>query len=217
MTHECKKIIKYRVTFTKVKAMNLTAIQQQMLTDLTKQGWSVQDNFLAPELIQQLTQECRNQHGLGLLREAGVGKAEQFLINKSVRGDQIRWLETGMSTSTDSYLDEMNKLRLLLNEHLFLGLKSSENHFAVYAPGAFYQKHVDRFRDDDSRIISSVLYLNSDWKPEYGGELRLHLEEQHRDIAPLANRLVLFISADIWHEVLPTKVDRLSLTGWLKS
>lgn len=187
-----------------------------MLTDLTGQGWSIQDNFLAPELIQRLAQECRNQHALGLLREAGVGKAEQFTIKKSVRGDQIRWLETGMSGSTDLYLDEMNKLRLLLNEQLFSGLKSSENHFAVYASGTYYQKHVDRFRDDDSRLISSVLYLNPDWKPEHGGELRLHLTTQHHDIAPLANRLVLFISADIWHEVLPTQVDRLSLTGWFK-
>lgn len=196
--------------------MNLTTTQQKMLVDLTEQGWSVQDNFLVPELIQQLTSECRNQYALGLLREAGVGKAEQFLINKSVRGDQIRWLETGTSTSTDLYLDEMNTLRLLLNQQLFLGLKSGEHHFAAYAKDAFYQKHVDRFRDDDSRTISSVLYLNPNWKAEHGGELRLQLDEQHHDIAPVANRLVLFISADIWHEVLPTKVERLSLTGWFK-
>jgi len=197
--------------------MNLTASQQQMLADLTEQGWSTQDNFLAQELIQQLAEECQNQHALGLLRDAGIGKAEQFLIRKSVRGDQIRWLESGMSASTDLYLNEINKLRLLLNEQLFLGLKSSENHFALYSSGAFYQKHLDRFRDDDSRLISTVLYLNSDWKPEHGGELRLHLDAQSHDIAPIANRLVLFISADIWHEVLPTKTERLSLTGWLKS
>jgi SM-20-related protein len=206
----------------KSETMNLTATQQKMLTDLTEQGWSVQDNFLGTELIQQLAQECRNQHSLGLLHEAGVGRAKQFVINKSVRGDQIRWLEAGMSDSTDLYLDEMTKLRLLLNEQLFLGLKNSENHFAVYTQGAFYQKHVDRFRgsrDDGSRcrIVSSVLYLNSDWKPEHGGELRLHLNAQHHDIAPVANRLVLFISADIWHEVLPAKAERLSLTGWFKN
>jgi len=196
--------------------MNLTATHQHMLTDLTAQGWSIHDNFLVPELIRQLGRECRHQYARGLLREAGIGRAEQFAIKNSVRGDQIRWLETGMSDSTNLYLDEMNKLRLHLNEQLFLGLKSSENHFAVYSSGTFYQKHVDRFRDDDSRTISSVLYLNPDWKPEHGGELRLHLNTQHHDIAPLANRLVLFISADIWHEVLPTQVERLSLTGWFK-
>lgn len=196
--------------------MKLTAIQQNMIIDLTQQGWSVQNHFLAPELIQQLAEECQQQHALGLLREAGIGKAEQFTVKKSVRGDQIRWLETGMSAATDRYLAEMDKLRRLLNEQLFLGLNSSESHFAVYSSGAFYQKHVDRFHDDDSRMISSVLYLNSDWKPEHGGELRLHLEAQQHDIAPLANRLVLFISADILHEVLPANADRLSVTGWFK-
>ena len=206
-----------RTTFNQhQKSMNSTPIQQRMLTDLTGQGWSVHDNFLPPELLQRLVRECRNQHALGLLREAGVGRAEQFSIKKSVRGDQIRWLETGMSDPTDLYLDEMNKLRQHLNEQLYLGLKSSENHFAVYSSGTFYQKHVDRFRDDDSRTISSILYLNSDWKPEHGGELRLHLPAQHHDIAPLANRLVLFTSADIWHEVLPTQVARLSVTGWFR-
>ena len=196
--------------------MNLTAIQQNMIIDLTQQGWSVQDHFLAPKLIQQLARECQQQHALGLLREAGTGKAEQFTVKKTVRGDQIRWLETGISVPTDRYLAEMDKLRLLLNQQLFLGLKSSENHFAVYASGAFYQKHLDRFRNDDSRTISSVLYLNSNWEPEHGGELRLHLDGQHHDIAPIANRLVLFISADILHEVLPAKAERLSLTGWFK-
>jgi SM-20-related protein len=197
--------------------VKLTGIYQKALADLSQQGWSVQDNFLGTELIQQLAQECRNQHARGLLREAGVGRATQFLVDKSVRGDQIRWLEPGMSTCTDLYLEEIDKLRLLLNQHLFLGLKTSENHFAVYGPGAFYQKHVDRFRDDDSRVISSVLYLNPDWKPEHGGELRLHLNTQYNDIAPIANRLVLFVSADIWHEVLPTKAERLSLTGWFRT
>lgn len=197
--------------------MNLnTTMQQSLLAELTEQGWTVQDNFLAPNLVEQLAQACRAQHARGLLREAGVGKAGQFAINKTIRGDQIRWLETGMSNCTDAYLDAMNQLRMLFNEQLFLGLQGSENHFAMYSPGTFYQKHVDRFQHDDSRTISSVLYLNPDWKPEHGGELRLHLDEQYRDIAPVANRLVLFVSADIWHEVLPTKEERLSLTGWYK-
>lgn len=186
------------------------------MTELIEQGWTTLDQFLTPELIKQLAQECRKQHSLGLLREAGVGRAKQFVVDKTIRSDQIRWLETGMSAATDAYLIAMDRLRLQLNEQLFLGLQSSENHFALYKPGAFYQKHVDRFRDEDSRVISSVLYLNSNWQPEHGGELRLHLNEQYLDIAPLANRLVLFVAADIWHEVLPTTVERISLTGWLK-
>ena len=35
----------------------------------------------------------------------------------------------------------------VLNRDLFLGLEDFESHFAMYPPGAFYLKHVDRFRD----------------------------------------------------------------------
>jgi SM-20-related protein len=193
-----------------------TTCPSSLFADLAEKSWSIQDGFFTPTLIQQLAEECQRQQDQGLLREAGVGRAEQFTVKKTQRSDQILWLENGMSASTDLYLAEMDKLRRRLNEHCFLGLQESENHFAVYPHGAFYRKHLDRFRDDDSRIISSVLYLNSDWKAGHGGELRLHLADQVLDIEPVANRLVLFISAEIWHEVLPTEVERLSLTGWLK-
>lgn len=196
--------------------LNFNKLQPHIYADLTEKGWFVQDKFLDSDLIQQLANECRYQHKKGLLKEAGIGRAEHRSVIKSVRGDEIRWLETGMSASTDLYLTAMDNLRLLLNKHLYLGLKNSENHFAVYSAGAFYQKHVDRFKDNTNRTISSVLYLNPHWKAEHGGELRLHLTDQQLDIAPIANRLVLFVSADIWHEVLPTKAERLSLTGWFK-
>jgi SM-20-related protein len=44
-----------------------------------------------------------------------------------------------------------------------------ESHFAFYAPGTSFSKHVDRFRDNDSRTISAVIYLNEDWLAEHGG------------------------------------------------
>ncbi len=68
----------------------------------------------------------------------------------------------------------MEALRQILNRELFLGLEEYESHFALYAPGAFYRAHLDRFRDDDKRTVSVVLYLNDDWLPEHGGALRLH-------------------------------------------
>ena len=121
-----------------------------------------------------------------------------------------------MSLGTDRYLDAMDRFRTTLNHSLFLGLDNLECHFAIYAPGAFYQAHLDRFRDNNRRTISTVLYLNPDWLPQHAGELRLHVDGQTIDIAPVANRLVCFLSADILHEVLPTTHERLSLTGWFR-
>mgnify|MGYP000685701082 CR=1 FL=1 len=47
-----------------------------------------------------------------------------------------------------------------------------------------------------------------------GGCLRLHAATV-LDVAPLLDRLVVFHSADLRHEVLPTAARRLSLTGWM--
>jgi SM-20-related protein len=41
---------------------------------------------------------------------------------------------------------------------LSLGIEEVEAHYACYAPGVDYARHVDRFRDDDARVISLVLY-----------------------------------------------------------
>lgn len=98
-----------------------------------------------------------------------------------------------------------------------LGLEDFESHFALYPPGAFYLKHVDRFRDDDRRMVSAVLYLNDDWLPEHGGQLRMYLDESlEQDVVPNGGCLVVFLSGDIPHEVLPATRDRLSLTGWFR-
>ena len=196
--------------------MNLQQNKELIAEALATKGWIVLDDFFDPELIQELASECRLQYQLGLLKEAGVGRGGQIVVEKSIRGDQTRWLEPGMSSEVDLYLQHVEQLRAVLNELLYLGLQETEQHFAFYPQGAFYQKHLDRFRDEDRRVVSSVLYLNPDWKPEHGGELRLHLGESIADIEPKANRYVLFMSAQIQHEVRPTATDRLSLTGWFK-
>ena len=111
----------------------------------------------------------------------------------------------------------MDGLRQALNRGLYLGLEDFECHFALYPPGAFYQKHLDRFRDDDRRTVSAVLYLNDDWQPQDGGELRLYLPDgAEREVPPLGGSLVLFLSSDFPHEVLPANRERLSLTGWFR-
>jgi len=196
--------------------MNLIQHQERMCNELVSRGWTVLDDFFEPDLIAELNAECRLQQQLGLMRQAGTGRAGQFAVQQLLRADQIRWLEPGMSPAVDRYLVHIETLRACFNRHLYLGLQECESHFAFYPPGAFYQKHVDRFSHEDSRVISAVLYLNPEWEADHSGALRLHLEKSTEDIAPVSNRFVLFISAQVLHEVIATNADRLSLTGWFK-
>src|SRR3546814_4253154 len=102
------------------------------------------------------------------------------------------------SQACDRYLGLMDSLREAINRGLFLGLEDFESHFALYPPGAFYLKHVDRFRDDDRRIVSAVLYLNDAWLPAHGGQLRMYLDDGvEHDVVPTGGCLVVFLSGDI--------------------
>ena len=189
----------------------------QLLDDLAEQGWAIVANALPADLTLELAQECRARANQGALQPAGVGRGSAHGVQEGVRGDHIQWLEPGQCAAGDRYLAMLDDLRGQLNQALYLGLEDYEGHFALYPPGTFYQKHLDRFRDDDRRAVSAVFYLNSDWLPEQGGALRLCLADgRELDVLPEAGTLVLFLSADLPHEVLPATRERLSLTGWLR-
>jgi SM-20-related protein len=188
-----------------------------IIDDLAERGWSVQRAFLQSHETLRLAEECRRREAEGAMVPAAVGRGEGQLVHEGIRGDHILWLEPGQSAASDLYLQLMDGLRQQLNRELYLGLEEFECHFAVYPPGAFYKTHLDRFRDDDSRCVTAVFYLNPDWQPEHGGALRLYLgEAASQDVAPLAGTLAVFMSGDFPHEVLPTAVDRLSVTGWFR-
>lgn len=190
---------------------------ERLADELAERGWTSTDAYLPASLTRELAAECRLRHAQGLLTPAAVGRGTAQAVREGVRGDSIQWLEPGQAPATDAYLDALEVLRQQLNRCLYLGLEDVESHFALYPPGAFYQKHLDRFRDDDRRSLSVVFYLNDHWQAAEGGALRLHPDQQpSEDLLPQAGRLVLFRSAELLHEVLPATRERLSLTGWFR-
>ncbi|TVT86510.1 2OG-Fe(II) oxygenase [Pseudomonas sp. H3(2019)] len=189
----------------------------RIVDDLATHGWSQQNIFLPQALTLELAAECRKRAAEGELAPAAVGRGPFSEIREGIRGDHIQWLEPGQDEACDSYLGLMDSLREAMNRGLFLGLEDFESHFALYPPGAFYRKHVDRFRDDDRRMVSAVIYLNEAWLPEHGGQLRMYLEEgREHDVVPTGGCLVVFLSGEVPHEVLPATRERLSLTGWFR-
>ena len=192
-------------------------LHQLTLDDLATHGWSQQNQFLPQELTLALAAECRVLAASGALDFAAVGRDAAKSLRPEIRGDRTLWLEAGQSDACDRYQQIMETLRLALNRAFFLGLDNYESHFALYAPGASYRQHLDRFRDDDLRTVSVVVYLNDAWDAQDGGALRLHPDGlPQQDISPEGSRLVLFLSADMAHEVLPATRDRISLAGWFR-
>ncbi|WP_304639149.1 2OG-Fe(II) oxygenase [Pseudomonas sp.] len=185
--------------------------------DLAVRGWSVQAAAIPFDLAAQLAQICRALWQADQLTPAAIGRGADLAVVPEIRGDYTRWLDDcPASPARSAYLKLMSELRDTLNRTLFLGLDTFETHFALYPPGAGYSKHLDRFQNSPLRTVSVVAYLNADWQPGDGGELRLHLKEGVVDVEPRAGTLAVFMSARILHEVLPAQRDRCSLVGWFR-
>lgn len=200
--------------------MHLSSDHPQLLSivdDLASQGWSRQEIFLPEALTRALAAECRQRAAQGELAPAAVGRGQGQEVREGIRGDHILWLEPGQSEACDQYLTLMDSLREALNRDFYLGLEDFECHFAQYPAGSFYRKHLDRFRDNDRRTVSAIIYLNEQWGEGDGGELRVYLADgTERDIPPVGGSLIVFMSADLPHEVLVANRERLSVTGWFR-
>ena len=186
--------------------------------DLIRQAWAVSDALIDPAEVERLRRSLRRRHQAGSFRDAAVGRAAARARVKTIRGDRICWLAPDAGRGMEAVWQErLRSLQQAFNRSLMLGIRHWEGHYAVYPPGARYARHIDRFRDDDARVLSTVLYLNGRWRPEHGGQLRLYPRYSDPvDIFPAPGRFVCFLSDHLPHEVVETQRERLSIVGWFR-
>jgi SM-20-related protein len=190
---------------------------EHITNNLADKGYSIHPNALPFELSQQLAMHVQ-QLPETTFKRAGVGREQDHMLNDFVRTDQIVWIN-GDHPVQQAWLDWAQALQQNLNRTLFLGLFSFESHFAHYAAGDFYKKHQDAFQGEANRVVSLVLYLNSAWLPEEGGELVLYTgenQQQQVKVLPLLGTIAVFLSEQFPHEVLPATRDRYSIACWFR-
>lgn len=183
--------------------------------ELINQGYCVHHNLLSKSFCETLFLAA-NSLADNAFKPATIGQDKQR--QSSIRRDNILWLDDS-HTEFSPYLDWMAQTKHMLSRQLMLALSDFECQLARYQAGDFYQKHKDAFRNDDSRVITSVLYLNPNWQDDDGGELVLYDEygkEVLLKLAPTMGSHIFFMSARFPHEVLPAKRNRYSLTTWIK-
>ena len=186
--------------------------------DVAGRGFTVVPRFAPPRLVAALGAEIRRRAAANAFRAAGIGRGANRVERRDIRGDRISWLDASALAPPERWLwDALEDFRIALNRNTFLGLFSLEAHYAVYPPGAFYARHVDRFRDDDCRVLSWVLYLNEHWSADDGGALRIHIGTCRAfEIQPEGGTLACFLADRFEHEVLPARRERLSIAGWFR-
>ncbi|WP_144393311.1 2OG-Fe(II) oxygenase [Pleionea sediminis] len=185
--------------------------------DLVTQGFSIRPGALPQDIAHEL-HSYQTQMKDNLYTNAGIGRGEDYLHNEFVRTDEICWI-TGSAEAGKLWIDWTSQLQAFLNKRLFLGLFSFESHFAHYAPGDYYKKHYDAFRGETNRVLSVVAYLNPGWTQADGGELVLYksdIDQEGIKVVPLFGTLVVFLSEEFPHEVLPANRDRHSVAGWFR-
>lgn len=152
------------------------------------------------------------------LKAAGIGSSANFASNKSIRSDSIYWLDRKHEdVHENSFFDLMDEFVLYLNQTCYTGITGYEFHYAYYDKGSFYKRHLDQFKDDKGRAFSMIMYLNSNWVPEDGGQLCIYHKNDSQTISPMNGKCVFFKSSELEHEVLLSHQPRLSITGWLKT
>ena len=203
---------------------------------LKSDGYVIIDHAFPAEFIDGLQNHLKNL-SVGDFKTAGIGRAVDFQKDQAIRSDQILWLDE-TEPKNQSYFNWIESLKIELNQRFFLGLTMYECMFAHYPKGAFYHKHVDAFKPPTfptkksinlksinnkpmtNRVISTLLYLNPNWQAEDGGELLMYTHENDqpfKSVLPELGRLVVFLSEEFPHEVLPANKSRYSLTGWFRS
>jgi len=182
---------------------------------LAREGWCILSGLLSPDQTRALADECEVMHDTHQLLPAHVGRDRDRSL---LRGDCTHWFAPdALSAPQLAYATRIDELRIALSRNLMLGLVGSESHYAVYRPGAGYARHLDCLRGCDTRVVSAVFYLNQAWQDAEGGALRLYLADQsHRDVYPRAGTLLLFLSAQFEHEVLPATRLRKSIACWMR-
>jgi SM-20-related protein len=194
------------------------AVTADAVSALAERGFAVEPDWLGRLEVRALRARLLALDRQGALAPAAVGRGKARAVEPAIRGDRIHWLDAVPGDAAErGLLASFESLRLLLNRELELGLFDFEAHYAHYPAGAGYARHCDRFRDDDARVLSCVVYLNDVWRVEDGGALRIYPDPVGmKDVVPVGGTLVLLWSDRIAHAVLPARRSRYSVAGWFR-
>jgi len=177
----------------------------------------VRDGFLGREQALLCAEAVRAMDRAGATRAARMGRDR--VLRPELRGDRLGWLDDrAPSPPLQALYDRFDALRRALNRDAWLGLRGMELQLACYpGGGARYAAHRDALAGDRSRRVTAICYLNPQWNPATdGGALRATTPDGPVELDPILDRLVVFLSDRVEHEVLPTYAPRYAVTAWFR-
>jgi SM-20-related protein len=183
---------------------------------LGTRGYFIRSAFLGEARAHTVRDEALARVESGGLKPAGIRRGADRKHDTAVRGDLIDWVLPEPGTPLGALWEGFRALGEALSSGAYLGLGRFDLQLACYpGGGAHYARHRDAFPGQSNRRATAIWYANAGWEPAHGGVLRLYPEDSAPvDVAPELDRLVVFLSERIEHEVLPAFAPRLALTAW---
>ncbi|MDH5414625.1 MAG: 2OG-Fe(II) oxygenase [Flavobacteriaceae bacterium] len=185
---------------------------------LEEKSWFYQENFVSNDLCLSLTSTYLSRDKKDSLIEAKIGIGSKLSGNAFIRNGSVKWIDDWNESSSLNVLNSMfSEIMISIKDYFRLSIKRFESQFSFYNQGGFYKCHLDQHKTSRHRQISCCLYLNDCIE---GGELVIYARGSKtkidKIIKPLRGSLVLFFSADIYHEVKVVHDSRYSITTWFR-
>mmetsp|Transcript_11984 Transcript_11984/g.44526 ORF Transcript_11984/g.44526 Transcript_11984/m.44526 type:complete len:353 (-) Transcript_11984:207-1265(-) len=211
------------------KAVFSSILTAHRAEELVTQGYVIVDGAFGPSLAMQMRREVLQVHEEGLMEENCVMFGSQRHVKPFIFEADLFAAERRAACATlgDLWEEGATEMAARLNEKVpTLALGETREDIVVKlqlneGSGGCFPWHYDNPGPPNKRKVTALVYLNPDWEDGHGGELLLlpFLEpaEDAICIAPLHDRLVLFLSDSICHRVMPSLARRVAFTVWLDS
>ena len=186
--------------------------------NLESKSWSSHYNVLSESTCRELIDYVDYHLEEDNFDIAQIGNKLNHKKRTSIRSSKIAWINHWEKHPELLKLNEsIISFQSDIAAYFYLSLKRFESQFAYYEQGDFYKKHLDQLAETKHRQVTMILYLNN---CPVGGELVIYNKEDRNKIdtiiRPKAGQMVCFFSSQIFHEVLPTSMQRYSLTTWMR-
>lgn len=161
---------------------------------LERDGFVVIDNFLPTEKGLQLLGDIKAARQAGAMSKGMLANGRTATLGGEerahIRSDEVGWFhgeparDKRQWSFLGTYMQRIDTLVDLLQEHVDelkdgrIKNRGSAMCTCYPARGAHYVKHVDN-TIKNGRLLTSIIYLNFEWKQGDGGELRIYESLEH--------------------------------------
>lgn len=156
------------------------------------------DNFLPESVLEDVLKEFPSPEQIQWQKFQNAAEKKLASTHEQQMGDATRFLLYQLNSSTFiTFLETLTGIPGIIPDPHFQG-----GGLHQIEPGGYLKMHVDFNRHEHLKLdrrLNLLIYLNQNWKEEYGGHFELWDEKMtqcQKKVLPIFNRCVIFSTTD---------------------